>query len=103
GFAFVACHGGGADPNHNGAKLAARVVCEDVAMATCDKAEACGAAQPPGGGNCFDTFMAACCTGAACDQQTPDTQQQVDACTNDIAHGSCADLANNFPKSCTSL
>ncbi len=103
GFAFVACHGGGADPHNPGGKLTLRAACEEVGMAICDKADSCGAV-PPTGGNCFDTFMASCCTGTACDQQISDTQQQLDTCKTDITKGSCADLGNGvLPTSCTSL
>jgi hypothetical protein len=102
GFTFMACHGGGAGPGPGG-KLTLRTVCEDVGMATCDRVDQCGA-QPPGGGNCFDTFMGACCTGAACDQQINDTQQQVDACRTDITRMSCTELENGtLPQSCNAL
>jgi len=96
-MAFMACHGGGAA---NG-KVTLGSACTEVGMAFCDRIDACHLTTT---GNCFDTFMAGCCTGTACDQQITATQQQVDTCKNDVVAQSCAEIGNgDVPQSCNNI
>ena len=96
GMAFVACHGGG-----GAAQGTVRAACEEIGMALCDRVDACHLQT---NGNCFDTFMNGCCTGATCDQHENAPQSAVDQCRNDVVAESCTDIGNgDIPQSCTQI